>query len=285
MEQLLITNPSNAILTVVKDEQEYLNDFLKYHREMGLHIFVFEDLFSCSHKDICSKYDNVFLHSVKELYTDDEQEQLIEDRKNKVSHQVNYINRGLKLIHSLNKYDWCFIIDADEYITSSKDFPSILNNYTDYDAILLYWMNYGCSGHLYKPIYDRPIYDIYTERCCYELYLDMKYYAITKLCANMRKYRPEMKYGVHNAMINWVKPDFTYKRTEIVYEPLYLRHYITKSFEEYCYKIYVRGMMHEKHRTLRSFFEMQPQYKDRILEDKELQEYICKKYNIDIFNT
>lgn len=72
-----------CILTIIKDERDYLSDFLKYHKEMGLEIFIFQDLFSCSHEDICSKYDNVFLHSVKELYEENEQETLYENRLNK----------------------------------------------------------------------------------------------------------------------------------------------------------------------------------------------------------
>lgn len=239
-----------CILTFIKDERDYLNDFLEYHIKLGLQILVFEDLFSCSHKDITDKYNNVYLHSVKELYSNEEIPQLIEDRKNKKPPQTDYINRGLKYIHSLNKYDWCFLIDCDEYITCTEKFPDILNNYTNYEAIICYWMNYGCSGHIYKPIYNKPIYEIYTERCGYEKHTDFKYHNLMKFCINMRKFNPKIKWYIHNCLCNWVKVDFTYKRSEPVYEPLYLRHYITKSLEEYCHKLYVRGMMHPNHRNL-----------------------------------
>ena len=271
-----------AIFTVIKDEQEYLDDFLKYHTEMGLKIFVFEDLFSVSHKDICSKYDNVLLHSVKELYDETEISELIDRRINHVPPQTDFINRGLKFIHSLNKYDWCWLIDIDEYITSTEPFPDILYKYENYDAISVYWKNYGCSGYLYKPVYDKPIYDIYTERCGYELFRDRKYNNITKFCVNMNKWNESMKYKIHNAKVKWVKVNNTFNRGVEVFEPLYLRHYITKSFEEYCHKVYVRGMMHPNHRKIQSFFEMQPEYKDIILNDKKLQDYINNKYNIEV---
>ena len=275
-------NSKVAIFTVVKDEREYLDDFLKYHTEMGLEIFVFEDLFSVSHKDICSRYDNVYFHSIKELYEEDELALLIDDRKNKVPYQTDYVNRGLKFVNNFYLYDWCWLIDVDEYITSTEPFPDILYKYENYDAISVYWRNYGCSGYLYKPVYDRPIYEIYTEPCGYELFSDRKNHNITKFCVNMKKWRPEISYSVHNACINWVKVDYTFRHHEEVFEPLYLRHYITKSFEEYCYKLYVRGMMHPNHRTIQSFFEMQPQYKDIILNDKKLQDYINNKYNIEV---
>lgn len=271
-----------CIFTVIKDERDYLEDFLRYHTEMGIDIYVFEDLFSDAHSDICCKFNNVELHPITDLYEEHELQDLIDRRTRHVPSQTDFLNRGLRFINSLGKYDWCWLIDIDEYITSSKPFPDILDNYKDYDAISIYWMNYGCSGHLYKPIYDRPIYDIYTERCGYEQHSDRKYNNITKFCVNMHKWAPDQKWKVHNAKTNWVKIDYTTNHFKEVFEPLYLRHYITKSFEEYCYKLYVRGMHHPTHRTIQSFFEMQPQYKDRILGDETLKAYIKEHIGIDI---
>lgn len=269
-----------CIFTVIKDEQDYLNDFLEYHTKMGLHIFVFEDLFSCSHKNITDKYDNVELHSVKELYDEDEIPQLIENRKNKIPPQTSYINRGLKYIHSLNKYDWCWLIDVDEYITCTEPISSVLSRFNDRDGILVYWKNFGCSGRIYKPKYDKPIYDIYTQQCGYEKYSDLKFYKITKFCVNLNKWTKEKKYWIHNAPVNWVKVDGSYKRTEIVYEPLYLRHYITKSAEEYLWKVYVRGMFHPGHRCWKSLFEMCPEVKEKM--DENFLNYFKKKYNVEL---
>ena len=269
-----------SVFTVIKDEQEYLDDFIRYHLNMGIDIFVFEDVFSHSHSSITDKYDNVELHSVKELYSEEEIPQLIEDRKNKVPPQTDYINRGLRYIHSLNKYDWCWLIDIDEYITSTEPISDVLSRFNDRDAVLVYWKNFGCSGYIYKPLYDKPIWEIYTQPCGYELYSDYKYYKITKFCVNMNKWSEDKKYWIHNANVNWVKCDGTYKRTEIVYEPLYLRHYITKSWEEFCYKILIRGVFHPGHRQYKSFFEMQPDMEEKIRNDKGFKDYFYKKYGI-----
>lgn len=271
-----------CIFTVIKDEQEYLDDFIRYHLNMGLHIFVYEDLFSVSHKSITDKYDNVYLHSVKELYSPDEIPQLIEDRKNKVPPQTDYINRGLRYIHSLNKYDWCWLIDIDEYITATEPISDILGHFSDRDAVLVYWKNYGCSEHLYKPLYDKPIYDIFTEPCGYELYSDFKMYKITKFCVNLNKWSVDKKFWIHNAPLNWIKADGTYKRTEIVFEPLYLRHYITKSVEEYLHKVYCRGMFHEGHRCLKSLKEMQPDMYEAAKNDKKFLSYFEDKYKVNL---
>ena len=265
-----------AIFTVIKDEQEYLQDWLEYHLREGIDIFVFEDVFSSSHKSITDRYEHVFLHSVKELYSDEEIPQLIENRRNKVPPQTDFINRGLKYMHSLEEYDWCWLIDCDEYITSTEPIGDVLRRFKEHDAVLVYWKNFGCSGNIYKPKYDKPIYEIYTEQCGYEKFSDEKYYKITKFCVNLNRWKPSMKYAIHNALVNWVKADGTYKRTEIVFEPLYLRHYITKSVEEFLWKLNVRGMFHSNHRKIQSLWEMCPDIKEEVFKDK----YFLNKYNI-----
>lgn len=259
------------IATVIKDEIEYLDDFIKYHLDLGINeIHIFEDYGSESHKSICDKYPNVFLKSILDIFPPEERDDIIQMRIDKIPPQTTYINQILKYLHPTHNEDWwCWLIDIDEYITSTEPISDILERFKDRDAILVYWKNFGCSGHIYKPKYDKPIYEIYTQQCGYELFSDFKFYKITKFCVNMAKYKPTMKYWIHNAPVNWIKADGTYKRTEIVFEPLYLRHYITKSYEEYCHKLFKRGMMHPNHRNIQSFFEMCPEM-DNIITEKDM---------------
>ena len=57
-----------CIFTVIKDEQEYIEDFIRYHINLGVDtLFVFEDIDSSSHKEITDNYDQVSLHSVSEF--------------------------------------------------------------------------------------------------------------------------------------------------------------------------------------------------------------------------
>ena len=271
-----------AIFTVVKDELDYLDDFLKYHTEMGIDVFVFEDIFSHSHREITDRYDNVYLHSVAELYNDEELPQLINDRTNKIPSQTEFINRGLRYIHSLNKYDWCALIDVDEYITCTEKFPDILDRYKEHQAVLLYWCNYGCSGHIYKPDDKRPPYDIYTEKCGYEKFSDLKYFKITKFIVNMNKYKPTMKFWIHCANVDFIKADMTYKRTAICLEPLYLRHYILRSAEEYAWKIWVRSCHHPDHRCWKSLKEMDGDIYEKLKADKNFFPYFKEKYGVEL---
>ena len=255
---------TSCIFTVIKNEQEYLEDFIKYHLDLGVnHIFIFEDKDSESHKNICNKYQNVTLNNVDIL-------------KPIEYNQKEYIKSGLIWIRDNYKYDWCFSIDCDEFITVTEEFPKLLEDYLNNDAIMLQWKNFGYSGHIEKPIYDKPIWEIYDKECGFTKN-DKKYCNCTKMCFNMNKLQEKFIFGNHTALCNYVKPDFTWDRTKPIYSKIYLRHYITKSFEEYVWKLKIRGMMCPEHRGYNDFFEMHPE-----LENKrdELIKFIEHKLNI-----
>lgn len=248
---------TSCIFVVIKDEQQYLDDFIKYHLNLGInHIFIFEDKNSASHKEITDNYKSVTLNSVDILQPT-------------VYSQREYIKKGLIWIKDNFDYDWCFSIDCDEFITVTEPLEQVLENYTKHDALMLHWKNYGCSGHITKPIYNKPIWEIYVEECGYSR-TDKKYCNCTKMCFNMHNLQERFIYGNHTALCNYVKPDFTWDRTKTVFGKIYIRHYITKSFEEYVWKLTKRGMMCPQHRKIDDFFEMHPHLlkdKDKMLEE------------------
>ena len=257
---------TSCIFTVIKNEHEYLDDWIRYHLDIGVnHLFIFEDIDSETHKDIVDKYDNVSLNSISMLFDDS-----IYKLKEKNGFQREYIKHGLSYIKDNFNYDWCFSLDCDEYITVNGKLSEVLDRFTKYDAIMLQWKNYGCSGHIKKPTYDKPIWEIYTEECGYSK-SDKKYYNCTKMCFNMNTFEERFVYGNHVAICRFVKPDFSKNRGNVVFGDIYLRHYITKSFEEYLWKLYKRGMMYKNHRKIDDFFEMHPQLIDK--KEELIKEY------------
>lgn len=241
-----------CIFSHIKDEHEYLEDFIRYHIDIGINkIFLFEDIGSISHKEICGKYpENVILSPITLLFTEKE----INKHRRLNDYQKEGIKRGIKYIRDNYDFDWCFAIDGDEYVTVKKPLNKILPLYEQYDAIKLQWQNFGYSGYIKKPIHDKPIYEIFTKECGYAE-SDKQFHNTTKMCYNLSRFNEDFVIGLHNAACNYVKPDFTRDDNTFVFGDIYIRHYITKSFEEYFWKIHKRGSLQPGH-TVLHFYEM-----------------------------
>ena len=237
---------TSCIFTLIKDEQEYLYDFLKWHTDIGIdRIFVYEDIGSISHKHITDNFENVELHSIDELVPN----------RNSLHFQRDCIRKGVFWIKVNYNYDWCFAIDCDEFIAVGKSLRDLLENFKEYNAIKLQWKNYGYSGHVKKPIYNKPIWEIYTKECGYSNY-DKRYGCCTKMCYNLHTFEERYVLSSHKTRCNWIKPDFTRSNKTEVFGDLYIKHYITKSLEEYQWKLNHRGMLYQYHRTLNDFYEI-----------------------------
>lgn len=265
-----------CINTVIKDElDEYLKAWLDHHTKMVDHIFVFEDIGSHSHKHITDKYNNVTLASALDIYDTEKDKEKALKRKGSVK-QLFYLMYGVLKIQALNIYDWCFTLDIDEFITLEEPYKAILDvlsEFQDYDAILLQWMNFGANGRIYKPNYNGRDYREFYTKVANDSKFDAAVCTNTKVCWNLRKVTKWNLCGTHCGVGKWVKTNFKKNRRIASYEKMYLSHYITRSWEEYLWKLYKRGMhCGENHRKIKDFFEinddMLPMY-DECMKFKE----------------
>ena len=247
-----------CIHTVILNElDEYLKVWLDHHSKMVDHIFIFEDIDSHSHKHITDKYPNVTLQSVTDILD----EKML--KKNTVRGGVNqrfFIRDGVLYIQAMNEYDWCFTLDIDEFITledPEKAIPDVLSDFQDYDAVILQWMNFGANGRVFKPNYNGKDYRTFYTKRGDDTKWDAEAKANTKICWNLRKITRWHLCGLHSCAGNWVKTNFKKDRYSICYDKMYLKHYITKSWEEYLWKLYERGMFtKDRHRKIDDFFEI-----------------------------
>ena len=279
---------ATCIFTVIKNEQEYLDEFIRYHISIGIdHIFVTEDYGSASHKEIINKYssDKVTLLSVLDLYdTEERKQRIIYEKTHLFKMQGNYLRNGLAYINNNYQYDWCFVIDVDEYITFDnryKGINAVMNEFNEYDAVLLEWKNYGANGLVYKPNYqERGIIDTYTKIGGFQRSDDCSWFQKVKTVYNMNTYNNTFKSDhLPKSDCKWCKTDFSQNKETMIYDRMYLRHYITKSFEEYVTKLKIRGMFHPKHRGYDSFFDMNQDMLDKKEELIQLANEMIEKYN------
>ena len=255
-----------CILTVIKNEQEYLNEWIKYHLDLGIdHIFIFEDIDSDSHREITDKYeDKVSLNSVLSILDGETQSLVRKYKENKSGNpQPLYIKNGLICLKDLDVYDWCFVIDNDEFITlenSDDKINDILTLFGVYDAVILQHKTYGANGLVHKPDYSKcGVVDAFDkEMTGYVPASTMM--VLTKTCYNLKTYKSEYFKYIHQPSdaCNFCKTNFKRERLIPVYDKIYIRHYITKSWEEYIWKRKDRGYFVGGVKNLNCFFVINP---------------------------
>ena len=246
-----------CVMVIVKDEQEYIQEFIEHHLNIGVDaLFIFEDIGSRSHKHITDKYDNVYLLSILDVYYGDEKDRIRERKEKKMAVQSDYIQHAIKYIKTLGEYDWCFSLDADEYVQADGDIHEILSRFSDWECVIMYWKNYGANGHILKPQYT-SIQETYTKECGFTN-IDWNNKIITKMVLNLREIDTSFPIPCHfSPTRRCIRTDFSRQLSDPpCYDLLYIKHYITKSFEEYMWKLTKRGMLCKVHRKICDFFEM-----------------------------
>ena len=140
---------NSSICLIIKDENEYINEWLKWHIEIG-----FEHFFIC---DNDSKIP--IRQSVKDDYIP-------------FCTFIDYptINGNTQLAcynDILNKYGkttkWLAFIDTDEFIrtTDGRNINDFLKDYEEYDGIYAQWIIYNANGLIKKS--DEPQRVRFTE--------------------------------------------------------------------------------------------------------------------------
>ena len=262
-----------CISTVIKNERQYLDEWIQYHMELGVdHIFIFEDIDSETHEDITEKYDKVTLSRIDSILSEPHIKLIKNWKTSKANNpQYIYIKQMLLYIQLNYDYDWCFIIDNDEFITleNSEDLHKVVSLYNNYDAFIMQWKCYGASNHISKPDYSKGGLVYNYKKIMSGWVPNKSLESTTKTCYNLKTYKPNFFKYTHQPSdeCNWCRTDFSKKRCEFIYDKIYLRHYISKSWEEYVWKKTKRGFLWG--RKFQSFFDMNT---DFIPIQKELME-------------
>lgn len=253
-----------GIFTLIKDEQQYLDEWIQWHLNKEIDVIdIYEDFTSTSHKDICSKYENVYLHSITEL--------LDESHANNQSRQLLSAQAYLdKNIHDL---DWCFVIDVDEFIENTNPIKQILTQYDSEKSIVLNNKVYNANGYLITP--HTSVVDSYKNwvdpnniesfslvqhfKCCINMHGD-------KLLKNIHMtYSPITTLGDENIL-------------NATYDLMWINHYFTKSWEEWK-NTFKRGRFFYLlgGRNPAQFFELNPEFeKDKRILLPEMKPIICQ---------
>jgi len=242
------------LYTVIKNEiEEDVKQWIDYHLSLGIdEIYIFEDYDSNPHLSLYN-LDNVRVMNISELVSEEDKEKCRNKfylpGTPKFSFQGMYMRRIIDFLIKKG-FDWSCYFDIDEYITPNGDLKSILSHFKAHQALKIPCVIYNANGHIKRP--QGLIIDNYKE-----IVEDSKFRHQTKMFINMQKYTPDMQYNHHIC----IKGDYVLLDKDVIY----YRHYITKSFEDWVYKINVRKQFNNSKR-MDHFFLLNPNMnKDELL--------------------
>lgn len=139
-----MSNQKISIIAIVKNEGEYIAEWIEYHKIIGFnHFYIYDDNSTDNINEILKPYISsgiaTYDIAVKDgdLYTQMQTYQLAVD------------NYGLS-------NDYMIGLDIDEFIVLRKhcniqEFLHNLRQQTDFSQLLIPWMLFGTSGHKTKP--------------------------------------------------------------------------------------------------------------------------------------
>lgn len=265
-----------TICCIVKNEHNYIVEWVEHYLNLGFDsIYVFEDFGSNSHKDVLNKYINagsVILIPLENNTYGITKGNCISG--NQTQGQVykffqNYCREN-------NIADWVGFFDVDEFLQfqDGYDLDKVLNEFADYNGILVSWVLYGANGHIKKPIGN--VVDNYTKHVPLNVHLDGIRFSHKTLLNVHKKSNMVTIHEWTGCVCTDLMGDFNH----VCYDKLYLSHYFTKSFEEYCERMLSRGNMANYRRSFDQFFYLSPELSDR---EKELIDSIrFDTYNCDV---
>ena len=227
------------VCCIVKQENLYLRDWIKYYKRLGVDKIVLYD-----NNDIDGEYPQQVIGD------------FIEDNF------VDYINARGKYRYQLeaytdcysqykSNYDWLGFFDIDEYveITGKQTINEYLGQdmFSDTYCLPLYWVIYGDNGLLHydsRPVYDRfllPNKADVSEPTCFKIFLRGRVNVEIEFTdANSIKWLSfePAPFKIKNTAGDVLAADMIYEGTS--FDGMYLKHYNTLTIEEFLYRRFGR---------------------------------------------
>lgn len=129
-----------SLLCIIKNE-EYLEEFIIYHRMLGIqHFYIFDNE---STVPVSDRLNHYYYHKCCTIIP----------YPGKVK-QIDSYNFWLQKYG--NETDWVLIVDGDEFVLPKKheNLLDFINDFNDYSAIAVNWINFGsCYHHFKQPGY------------------------------------------------------------------------------------------------------------------------------------
>lgn len=266
-----------AICSIIKDEHMYIEEWILHHLNLGFtDIYLYEDLNSLSHEQITKKYPEVHLRNIEDIPYD----YYVYQEDGCIRQDALY-KFFIEDIYRRHHIDWCAFIDVDEYINFDEGYTlrSFIKEYSEFKGVYLKWMFMNANGHMYR-CYDGIVKN-YTQSIIpdnIDEYFPFK--SFVNFTINHKEDWLGAPHGVNN-LVNINKEesiDSSLMSTNVCH----IKHYITKSFEDYMFRLHMRGdSFFRKCRFMENWDALNPDLKDKeyLYNDIQKQTYNLIKNN------
>lgn len=227
-------NTINSIIALIaKKEYPYIKEFVEYHLNLGFNKIIIADN---NNIDDTENYNTLLSYYINNNKV------IIENYRGEYAPQLSFYNS----IQFKYQYDWCAFIDTDEYITLTDNYSNINELLTtiptQFNGIKLNWQIYGANGNIYHkegtlidrfpipmPIdfkYNYPFPENYHVKSIIKGNCGYNFYSNPHTAAYIN-------YCTPNDKLDFIPSDNMPFNSNINYQNIYIRHYYTKSLEEW----------------------------------------------------
>lgn len=242
---------------IVKNEQRFIREWVEHYLRIGFsRLYIYEDYGSDTHKEQIQDYID---KGKVELVNLEETGFVRRFGRGTVTQSMLY-NKFLKLCRAgAIQADWVGFFDVDEFMMfeAGWNLQRLEEAFKEYGGILLAWKLYGANGHIKRP--EGNVVDNYTSHLSEGSTLDgnpkwnVKSFVNIKNCSTMP--------CIHR-FEGCVATNYSEEET-LCFEKAWLNHYYSKSWEDYCDRIFNRGNMNNNARSLDQFFTVSPEFYDK----------------------
>lgn len=226
-----------SMVAIVRDENEYLKEWIDWHLNLGFeHFFIYDNESETPIQKYLESIDYENLHKVT----------AIDWKTSKVSQQDAY-NHFLKNYRKVSK--WFLIADPDEFVymkDTTKTLVDYLKEKEDYEAIKCSWVHFNANGHETKSE-ETQVERFTTTTDCMDYLNGGKHFAQANRVKKFNGFTPEIRFS---------KDDSTTVLEEREY--FQLNHYFTRSYEEWIEKMERGTVLPYSTRTYQDFFKANP---------------------------
>jgi len=246
-----------ALCCIGRLENQYAEEFVKYYKDLGFNkIFIYDN-----NHDGEEYFEDVLSEYVKTNFVEIINFRNIENAQ-LIAYNDCYNKHG-------DEYDWIAFFDFDEFLTliENDDISSYLSSFENVDVVKVNWMVFTDNNIIIndkKPVLDRFITPMEYKKCVNYNFPE-NFHVKSIIRGGIKNFNWVGNPHVPGMELNYV--DTTGNKSdsspfqEYNYTKAFLKHFTTKTIDEFYNKKRIRGQADRHYQTFINFFDINDFFK------------------------